>query len=382
MTSRALRGGITFLNIKEFPMNEQHYWLALSELPGIGLSKINNWLKTFTSVSNLFAATDSDLISAGLTPEQAQQLKNINWQQIEKNLLWLDNNQGTLLHQAHPLYPPLLREISRPPLILYVQGDPQLLSGQQLAIVGSRSPTHTGIKIAEQFASQLALAGLTITSGLARGIDGASHSGALGVKGRTIAVLGSGLQQVYPTSHRKLAEKIIVDGALISEFSLKTPPRAQHFPARNRIISGLSLGVLVVEAAKKSGSLITAYCALEQNREVFAIPGSIYNPRAGGCHRLIRDGAILVETVNDILSELKMNQTVTHKKTRSLHSRVDFAPEMQRVYKYVGYEITPLDAIIMNSSLTAGEVSSMLLRLELEGLVHTVIGGYTRTVNR
>jgi len=279
-------------------------------------------------------------------------------------------------------YPPLLKEIHDPPFILYVKGNANLLSSPQIAMVGTRNPTPSGKELAYQFAKELANAGLVITSGMALGIDGASHSGALdsGKLGQTIAVLGTGLKYIYPKNHQRLAHEIIEkEGAILSEFPINTPPKPHNFPIRNRIISGLSLGLLVVEAALKSGSLITARLSLEQNRDVFAIPGSIQNPLSRGCHRLISEGAKLVENVQDILLELKFR---SHGQPNifpiSRQEPVDLDPTRERVLKQIGYEVTALDVIILRSGLTPMEVSSMLLPLELEGYIQGVPGGFIR----
>jgi DNA processing protein len=219
------------------------------------------------------------------------------------SLQWSKHAAHHILVPTHPAYPTLLKEISNPPKFLFVQGNVDLLNRAQIAIVGGRYPTEQGASTAYAFAQELAAHGYVITSGLALGIDGASHRGAL-QGGKTIAVLGSGIQQMYPKQHTDLAAQIAQCGALVSEYPLQTKPKAYHFPQRNRIISGLSLGVLVAEAKLKSGSLITANLALEQGREVFAIPGSIHNTLAKGCHHLLRQGACLVEKTTDILNEL------------------------------------------------------------------------------
>ena len=244
-------------------------------------------------------------------------------------------------------------------------------------------PTPSGLMNAEHFAHALALSGFTITSGLALGIDGAGHRGALAANGSTIAVAGTGLHHVYPSSHQPLAEEIILNqGAIISEFPLSVPPQPANFPRRNRIIGALSIGTLVVEAALKSGSLITARYALEQGREVFAIPGSIHHPLSRGCHYLIRQGAKLVETVADVLEELTAwktpvlqtepaNMACTASQDTSQAGDGSLLPQ-------IGYEITSLDVIILRSGLTASEVSSMLLVLELSGYIKAVPGGYVR----
>ncbi len=362
-------------------MTNDHYWLALSRLPGIGSVTVRRWLEHFDSVAQLFAASLTELNSAGLSNKQIYLLKNSNWLLIETDLLWIEKNQGKIISLDDPLYPSQLKEIHDPPLVLYLQGNAELLSQTQLAIVGSRHPTATGKDLAYQFAKELALAGLVITSGLALGIDAASHYGALNAKGKTIAVLGTGLKSIYPRTHQSLAKEIVEsNGCVISEFAPDTPPKAMHFPMRNRIISGLSVGVLVVEAAVRSGSLITARTALEQNRDVFAIPGSIHNPMVRGCHQLIRQGAKLVETSYDILEEINLQKTPVPDRTQTMPKKepVDLNPLLKRVLAEIGYEVTALDVIILRSGLTAAEVSSMLLPLELEGYVHGVPGGYVR----
>jgi DNA processing protein len=293
--------------------------------------------------------------------------------------------------------------------VLYVRGDKQALTQKQIAIVGSRNASPVGITNAEQFAVKLAAAGFAITSGLALGIDAASHRGALSANGVTIAVLGTGLNSIYPRSNLSLAEAIANNrGAIISEFPLDTKPIAYNFPRRNRIISGLSQGVLVVEAALKSGSLITARLAVEQGREVFAIPGSIHNHVSRGCHSLIQQGAKLVGSPEEILEEFSLPPSLTSRGLTAGSSAVTgsraFARDVSEsgsdkgledksgnkdttlhqaarlMLRQIDYAPTPMDAIISRSGLTAGEVSSILLTLELQGFIRTVSGGYVRTV--
>jgi len=302
-----------------------------------------------------------------------------NWSAAEKDLAWSKASDCHLVIQSDEDYPILLRELSDAPVVLYVQGDVEQLAQPQLAMVGSRNPTTNGKETAERFAHSLAHAGLVITSGLALGIDAASHKGALAALGKTVAVIGSGLQHIYPSSNLSLAKDIRLHGALVSEFPPETVPKPQYFPRRNRIISGLSLGVLVVEAALRSGSLITARFASEQGREVFAIPGSIHNPLARGCHQLLRLGAKLVEVVEDVLEELGSLQQVL-----SCHQPVklpaaDLPASLREILLHIDYSTTPMDTIIMRSGLTASAVSSMLLSLELRGMVQIVPGGYARS---
>jgi DNA processing protein len=299
---------------------------------------------------------------------------------------WLAAPGNHLLRLDDPRYPDLLRQIPDPPPVLYVRGDPAALGNLQLAIVGSRNPTRGGLENARAFAAHLAGAGLTITSGLALGIDAAAHEGALAAGGTTIAVTGTGLDRVYPARHRELAHRIAGQGALVSEFPPGTPPRPAHFPQRNRIISGLSLGTLVVEAARRSGSLVTARHALEQGREVFAIPGSIHNPLARGCHALIRQGAKLVETADDILEELgALAVAVTADATApdAPAGAGELDPEYRRLLDALGHDPLPIDELVARSGLTAESVSSMLLILELQGYVAPEAGGrYARIDKR
>jgi DNA processing protein len=269
------------------------------------------------------------------------------------------------------------------PALLYVRGDPRELSAPQLAMVGSRSPTDAGRRTAQEFAAYLAQAGLTITSGLALGIDAASHAGALGAEGRTLAVLAHGLDRIYPQEHAGLAERIAAQGALVSEMPPGTPPLKRCFLRRNRLISGLSLGTLVIEAGRYSGALSTAHAAAEQGREVFAVPGSIHNPLAQGCHALIRGGAMLVESARDVLQELHIplkNQMIDDDPGGSRAS----VPEdrmgagfrsatLDKEYKILldalGFEPVEIDRLVERSGLSSPAVASMLLILELEGLV-------------
>lgn len=303
----------------------------------------------------------------------------------EHETAWLAEPNHHLITLSDPRYPRLLREIPDPPAALYVVGDPDLLSATQLGIVGSRNPTPGGSETAHAFASYLTQSGLTITSGLAMGVDAAAHRGALGAGGKTIAVAGTGLDRVYPARHRELAHEIAAQGALISEFALGTPALAHNFPRRNRIISGLSLGVLVVEAALQSGSLITARLAAEQGREVFAIPGSIHNPLARGCHALIRQGAKLVETAADILEELGPMAQITapaRQTDGAGNITSGLGVEAMTLLDCLGFDPTPVDSLIERSGLTPEAVSSMLLVLELQGHVVAAPGGHYTRVTR
>lgn len=296
---------------------------------------------------------------------------------IEADVAWIDDSGVRLIDCLSPDYPPLLGEISDAPPVLFVLGDPAVLASPQLAMVGSRSPTAPGRATAREFATYFARAGLTITSGLALGIDAASHEGALLAGGHTIAVCGTGLDRVYPREHEALAARIRERGALVSEFPPRTPPLRSNFPRRNRIISGLSLGVLVVEAARDSGSLSTARHAGEQGREVFAIPGSIHNPLSRGCHKLIREGAKLVEDAADVLSELKFSL-----ETQPLARREPAPaepPPLDKDYEMLldalGFEPTSIDVLVERTGLPGESIASMLLILELQGRVAPHPGG-------
>jgi DNA processing protein len=300
---------------------------------------------------------------------------------IDADLAWLEASGAQLVPCTSPGYPSLLARISRGPPALYVLGDVAALSSTQLAIVGSRSPTASGRSTARDFAAFFARAGLTITSGLALGIDGASHEGALDANGITIAVCGCGLDTVYPRQHAALAERIRERGALVSEFPPRTPPLPAHFPQRNRIISGLSFGTLVVEAARTSGSLLTAQHALEQGREVFAIPGSIHNPLSHGCHKLISEGAKLVESADDVLSEVPNFLGVQSLAQGSVAVRraSDAAPALDKEYEILldalGFEPASIDVLVARTGIPSESVTSMLLILELQGRIKPHAGG-------
>ncbi|MFZ2314685.1 MAG: DNA-processing protein DprA [Gammaproteobacteria bacterium] len=362
--------------------NPLSFWLAALHLPQIGPQTILQCLTKIKDISTLFQSTPEELRAQGIPESIITLARHPNWQQVEQDLAWAEMPGNTIVHYNHPIYPPLLKEIHTPPLVLYIQGNPTILSNIQLAVVGSRSASVTGLENAYQFSNYLSSSGLTITSGLALGIDGAAHKGALAANSPTIAVMGTGLKHLYPASHRRLANDILAKGgAIISEFPLDTTPQAYNFPRRNRIISGLSVGVLVVEAAIKSGSLITAKLALEQGREVFAIPGSIHQTMAKGCHYLIRQGAKLVEGAKDILEELNMLSQAAAELKANQHNDLfnNLSVSEKELLLTVGYEMTSLDMIVLRSGLTLAEVSSILLALELQGCVQSIPGGYIRS---
>ena len=357
-------------------------WLALSLLDGFGPAARRQLLKQVADPPALFEHDLLSLARLGLNTRiqhsilQCQQGDERIRQGIEQSLDWLQQPDCHLLTLDSDQYPPLLREISDPPLLLFVQGDPALLADPQIAMVGSRNPGPHGAATARAFARSFTESGLTVTSGMALGIDGACHQGALDANGQTIAVWGTGLANCYPRRHRGLADRIVAEGgALVSEQLPQTSPHAGLFPLRNRIISGLSLGTLVVEASLNSGSLITARLAMEQNREVFAMPGSIHNPQARGCHRLLRDGATLVETVQDVLQVLRvpLQQALTE-----TPSSVVVAVK-HPLWRWLGHDPVTADWLANQSDLPIHQVLQGLMELELDGHVLHTPQGYCRT---
>jgi DNA processing protein len=357
-------------------------WLNLSRIPGLGGRDVIALLEHFGTIDAIFAARRAEL--AEILPEKAQTIEailgGVDAERVGAELRWLEEPDNHLLALGDSDYPPLLREIADPPVCLFVRGVRGVLAQPQLAIVGSRNPTPGGCLNAEAFAEALTHAGLVVTSGLALGIDGCAHRAALAAGGGTIAIAATGLDRVYPARHRELAHQIAEHGALVSEFPLGTPPRREHFPQRNRLISGLSLGVLVVEAALPSGSLITARLAAEQGREVFAIPGSIHSPLTRGCHQLIRQGAKLVETARDILEELgPLAQAANERAGAAGGGRPAAAtplePSMARLLEHLGYDPVAPDTLVERSGLTPEAISSMLLQMELRGLIAACPGG-------
>ncbi|MBS0287882.1 MAG: DNA-protecting protein DprA [Proteobacteria bacterium] len=367
---------------------ELGFWLLLHRIPGMGSRRFLEALKLEKSLSDCFS---------GFTPRshflkwcQAKGIPEFvpDWKGVEQDLNWALEHDNHIVTYNDDAYPLQLKQISLPPPVLFVKGQVKALKNEQIAIVGTRYPTAQGRQDAYTFAAALASHGFTITSGLALGIDAASHEGALSA-GITIAVLGNSLEGIYPAKHRELGAKIAQEGALVSEFSIGTPPKPENFPQRNRLISGLSLGVLVVEAAIKSGSLITANYALDQGREIFAIPGSIHNPMAKGCHHLIRQGAKCVESLEHILEEFPMqmslgfqlNKERNHQKPSlkpKPQSKEDLPSILMQFLAHISDVCTPIDTVVDRTGLTVTEVSSMLLQLEMAGRVACVPGGYIR----
>ena len=377
------------MKIEKINEQEIRYWLALAHIPGIGVRTLRFLQDRFSSLDNLFKVKSAVLNQLHLAETVVAGIQNPPWLEVDKDLQWRAQNQ----QQHHILvldgenYPDILREINYPPMVLYVRGEGNLLNMPQLAMVGSRNPSHSGLEMAEDFAGALVRLGLVITSGLALGIDTACHKGTLLAKGKTIAVLGTGVDNIYPRRNVGLVEEILSGGgSIVSEFSLGAEVRAENFPRRNRIISGLSLGTLVVEATEKSGSLITAQYALEQGREVFAIPGSIHNPLVRGCHKLLRHGAKLVETPVDILEELqylpnplKMSLESPFNKQSSVKVRKNnLDSDCCKLLECINYEMTSVDLMLERSGFSVAAMGAMLTSLELQGFIESVVGGYVR----
>ena len=367
----------------------QSAWLRLARVPGLDIAAARSLLDRLGGPEALCAATPADFAGAGVAGPGLSALSSANELALERDLRWLEAPGHCLLTGDHPCYPPQLAATRGAPVALFVVGEPTLLSLPQLAIVGSRSATAAGRETAFEFAGRLVASGLAITSGLALGIDAAAHRGALAANGATIAVCGTGLDQVYPTEHAALAAAIAAEGALVSEFSMGTAPVASNFPRRNRLMSGLARGVLVVEAAARSGSLITARLAGEQGREVMAVPGSIHNALARGCHRLIKDGAALVESPEDVLAALGFhtlaavpaNGAKTAAGVRNPGDGLDSAEEI--LLNALGFAPADLDKLVERTGFQAQAVASMLQMFELEGRIESLAGGrYSRTPPR
>lgn len=346
-------------------------WLKLTQVPGLGNEGLRRLLQSFGSPDAVLDASASSL-SQHVKSAVAKAIKGeFDDALLEVATAWLDDPRNRIITLADAEYPQALLNISDPPLLLYVKGRLDLLNVRSLAVVGSRHSTAQGVRNAEAFAKASSESGLCIVSGMAHGIDAAAHKGGLQGVGSSIAVVGTGLDKVYPAANRELAHQLAQHGTLISEFPLGTPPLASNFPRRNRIISGLSEGCLVVEASLQSGSLITARMALEQGREVFAIPGSIHSPQSKGCHALIKQGAKLVESAQDILEEFGFAMNGV---------KVGATPE-HPLLTHLGYEATGIETLSQRSSLTISELSAILLQLELDGLIATLPGGLYQRIS-
>lgn len=361
-------------------------WLHLMRAPGLGFVRISQLLSHFGSASQILGQTsypkDCQVPSAA-----ARHLQQANNDDIAAELNWLDKPSNHILTHNDPLFPPQLKLIDEPPLLLYVKGSPEALLLPQLAVVGSRNATQSGLENTRHFCSDLVDKGWVITSGLAAGIDAAAHQAALDQGGQTIAVMGTGINQIYPKNNQQLAKNIVEQGAVVSELPLNSGPQAHHFPRRNRIIAGLSLGTLVIEAAKKSGTLITARQTMEQGRAVMAIPGSIHNPLAKGCHALIKQGAKLVESAQDITEELapavdmlsdQLRQQINNDPPQENNSTLEkptstptssLPSDQKQVLDAMGFDPMGFDDLVTTSETEAADLNSILLTLELSGWI-------------
>ena len=346
-------------------------WLRLTLAPGIGGETQRALLAAFGPPQDIFAAGIAAL-SRNIPRAAAESLlAHDSTEAVEAALAWAQAPQNRILTLADAEYPRRLLDTADPPSLLYVKGRPELLNRPCIAVVGSRNATPQGNANAEAFARALSQAGLAIVSGLALGIDAAAHGGGLAGGSSTIAVIGTGCDRVYPARNRELAQRIANDGVIVSEFPLGTPPLKENFPRRNRIISGLALGCLVVEAAERSGSLITARLAGEQGRDVFAIPGSIHSPLTKGCHKLIKQGAKLVDDARDILDELRLPVPVE----QAAPDAPPCGPAEARVLDCLGFDPCDVDTLVARSGLTAEGLYAILLQMELEGQVSRLPGG-------
>jgi len=370
------------VDLNDNPNSELENWLKLAQIPNFSIVSLKKLKQKFdVGLPELLATPKNSLQEMGFSHKQIEIIIHPDIDIITTSLQWLISaNNRFLLHFDHPSYPNLLKQISSPPPLIYGYGDPKHLGNYQIAIVGSRTPSPQGKENAKFFARRLSECGWTVTSGLALGIDGLSHQGAILGGFTTIAVLGTAIDKMYPRRHIQLAQQILLnDGVIISEFAPSIPGRPEYFPRRNRIISGLSVGTLIVEAAIKSGSLITARCALEQNREVFALPGNIHNPMSAGCHHLIQQGAKLVTSVEDINEEFQhlILPTLTGKKDMPEKPPLQ-SLEPNKLLDSVDFEVTPLDIVAQRSGIEVADVMSRLLEYELCGIVTAVPGGYIK----
>jgi DNA processing protein len=359
-----------------------YYWLALNRIPGVGTVMYRRLLEQFGSPEKVFQAEAASFEGIeGLRTTTVQAIVTFKrTEKIDRELEDLEKNQVEILTFRDPGYPSLLAQIHDPPPYLYYRGNPALLQDQALAVVGSRNGSPYGIRMTERLAWSLAKNGLVVVSGLARGIDTAAHYGALAAPGRTVAVLGSGLDVIYPPENEKLYRQIVDQGLVCSEFPLGTLPERQNFPIRNRIISGLSLGVVIVEATLKSGSLITARLALDQGREVFAVPGSIESFKSSGTHRLIKQGAKLVENAQDILEELQWPMAVepVRENRKGLVSMAppSLSPGEKKIWDLFQDDPLHVDQMARQSEIGIAPLLSTLLEMELKGLIKQLPGKY------
>lgn len=355
-------------------------WIRLEQADGVGGRSGRLLLEVFGSPAAIFRAGHAALaahVPSGVAAALCAPVSNELAQQVERTLAWLATPQRHVLTLHDPDYPQALRHIPDPPLLLYLQGQRGLLASPMVAVVGSRNASTQGRVNAENFAEALSGAGLCVVSGLALGIDTAAHEGALRGPGSTIAVIGTGPDRVYPARNRTLAHRIAIEGCILSEYALGTPPVASNFPRRNRIISGLAAGVLVVEAAAQSGSLITAQMAAEQGRDVFALPGSIHSALAKGCHQLIREGAQLVETVDEVLAALQVSPLA-----RGRAPAPALASGNAHLLAAIGHDPVEPDALLAGLDGDAGWLAGELLALELSGMLERLPDGRVQRVVR
>jgi DNA processing protein len=361
--------------------------LAFKFIPRLAIKKKLALLKHY-SLTELFTHPPNKSATP-FTDKQYQAVISPNWQRIDEIIQKISDIDGKIIPFDHCDYPEKLKEIYDPPLVLFVKGNSRILNRGQVAIVGSRNASIHGRETAYQFGKELSEQGIVVNSGLALGVDAHAHKGVVDNKGVTVAVIATGLDICYPARHKELAKRIYENGgAIVSEFIPNTPPKAGHFPKRNRIISGMSDGVLVIEAAIKSGSLITARCALEQNRDVFAVPGNINNPQVKGCHWLIKQGAKLVDELADIIDEMRFDsknglnlyikKSINKEKEKESKKSCDQDLFNDPLLASVGYEITPVDTVVSRSKLPTDVVLTRLTMLELRGLVSAVPGGYLK----
>ncbi len=369
------------------PGSNKASWLHLLNAPGLGFVRVCKLLDYFGDAKEILqqSAFPSDL----KVPQQAiNYLKQATADDIKAELAWLEKAGNDILTFDDPVYPPQLKQISEPPLLLFVKGDVQTLLLPQLAVVGSRNASRGGLSNAHSFCHDLASRGLVITSGLASGVDTQAHQGAVDAQGKTVAVMGTGINSIYPKQNQALAKLIVERGAVVSELPFNTPPHAHNFPRRNRIIAGLALGTLVVEATNKSGTLITARLSMENNRPVMAIPGTIHNPMAKGCHQLIKQGARLVESAQDIMEEMlpsidmlsdqlseslqQISKTTLDNSERSPH--IELSDSQQQLFNQLDFKPMSFDDIVSKTELSSGDVASDLLIMELLGLVEKLPG--------
>ncbi len=353
-------------------MADTKFWVAFTTVKGIGAVRLQALLDAFGTAENAWKASPLDLVAAGLSPKLAERVVQARASLDVDKLIQDAERQGIqILTWDSPTYPPHLKQIDQPPPVLYLKGEITSEDVWAVGIVGTRAVTAYGRQVTEELAATLARNGITIVSGLARGVDAIAHSAALKAGGRTLAVLGSGIDRIYPPEHRGLAEKISEQGAVLSDYAPSTPPESANFPPRNRIISGLSLTVVVIEAAETSGSLITASFAADQGRDVFAVPGNIFAPQSKGTNRLIANGARPLLAVKDILDALDLTRNLER---REIRKTLPSDPTEAALFQLIGAEPLHVDEIRAQSGMPIAQVSATLTMMELKGLVRQVGG--------